>query len=616
MLKVRHGLLAAALCTSIVCPSNAAAQIDPWRQACERFYSLSGTQRQASLGEPALARLDDHFRRAEAVGFSGGAFVHLRDRLLLNRGYGFAEWEASRPMTPDTVFDIGSVSKQFTAAAILKLEEQGRLRTGDRIDRYFRDVPEDKRGITIHQLLTHTAGFALAVPDALETRSREDMVAATLASQLRFAPGERYAYSNSGYNLLAAVIEIASGQTYEDYMQRHLWRPAGLTNTGWAQVGRPGFVAAFGYLAHGAVRTPRPSVWVGDGPTWGRRGSGAILSTMNDLRRWAVALRDGRILAPASLGRMISPHVREDTEAPSYYGYGWAISAGVDGSCTIAHDGSNGIHYNVLRFHPERELITHSVSLQARSPLRSPIMGRAARILLAGEESPLPFVRSPGAEAARNLAGRWRSEDGLELELIAVGERVIAPSQQIAAWRLLTGFKPLSREEADRVLAERALVAPALDALYRGDYEPLAQLLPDGESIEEERAYWLRQWARWTDEHGAYLRAFPLVSAPRGERSTSYFLLEFQRARVPIAVLHQDKRGLVIGNSIAAGPEADMVPPEYALASASDGSFVVHNPAVAEPVTLRLDGGNRLIIRCPRGESVLLRSNMVGKQSS
>lgn len=615
MLKVLLGMLAAGVCVGIVQPSNAAAPVDPWRQACERFYLLSGARRPALLGEPALARLDDHFRRGEAVGFSGGAFIHLRDRLLLNRGYGFAEWEASRPMTPDTVFDIGSVSKQFTAAAILKLEEQGRLRTDDRIDRYFRDVPEDKRGITIHQLLTHTAGFALAVPDALESRSRDDMVGTTLASRLRFAPGERYAYSNSGYNLLAAVIEIASGQTYEDYMQRHLWRPAGLTNTGWAQVDRPDFVAAFGYLAHGAVRTPRPSVWVGDGPTWGRRGSGAILSTMNDLRRWAVALRYGSILAPASLGRMISPHVREDTAAPSYYGYGWAISAGVDGSCTVAHDGSNGIHYNVLRFHPERELITHSVSLQARSPLRSPIMGRAARILLAGEESPLPFVRSPGAEAARNLAGRWRSEDGLELELIAVGGRVIAPSRQIAAWRLLTGFKPLSREEADRVLSERGLVAPALDALYRGDYEPLAQLLPDGESIEDERVYWLRQWARWTDEHGAYLRALPMVSATTSERLTSYVLLEFERARVPIAVQHQGARGLIIGNSVAAGSEADLVPPEYALAGTPNGSFVVHNPAVAGPVTLRLDGRNRLIILCPRGESVLLRLDRPGAPS-
>src|SRR5262249_25703156 len=134
----------------------------------------------------------------------------------------------------ETVFSIGSITKQFTAAAILQLEMQGKLNVQDSISKYLPNVPKDKEAITLHHLLTHSAGLEsdFGATD-YEPVTREPYIRRALAAKLRSVPGQRYHYANSGYSLLAAIVEIVSGQDYEAYLQENLFKPAGMTKTGY-----------------------------------------------------------------------------------------------------------------------------------------------------------------------------------------------------------------------------------------------------------------------------------------------------------------------------------------------------------------------------------------------
>ena len=608
---MRRSILRALCAAAVGLLPCSGAVADPWERACGELSRLVGAARPAQPGRIQVRALAEHLRRGEAAGFSGGAFVVERGRVRLRRGYGFADWAATRPMTPDTVFDIASVSKQFTAAAIVKLEELGRLRVEDSITRFFPAVPEDKRAVTLHQLLTHTAGFDTVEPEGAHTR--DAFVEEALRAPLRSPPGERYAYSNTGYTLLAAVVEIASGESYEGFLRRTLWLPAGMHDTGWVLVDRRGASFASGYRATGAVATPRPDTWTETGPPWRRRGAGAILSTMDDLRRWVAALRDGEILSDASIAKLITPHAREDTTEPSYYGYGWAITPAPDGSCTIWHDGSNELHFNVLRIVPERDLVTHVVSLQSRSPLRAVVVGRSDDVLL-GAATPLPALRPAGRRLARRLAGRWRADDGTEIRLVASGGRLHAPVRESGVARLFSGFPPPGLEDARRVTRARQRIPAVIDALERGEYEPLLEVLAKSDSPDEERRYWPVQWERWRAAHGAY-RGTELVATTRvGERLLSYALVRFERAGVLVVVAHDAEGRISIGNDISIAAqgfprgEIDVVPPEYVLARAGDGSLRVYNPALPGSVEVRIEaGGGRLRIRSPQGETTLVK---------
>jgi CubicO group peptidase (beta-lactamase class C family) len=144
-------------------------------------------------------KIDEFMTRLEAWGFSGAIIVAKDGQIALSKGYGLADREKQVPFTPDTASSIGSITKQFTAAAILKLEMQGKLKVGDPIGKYLPDVPPDKAGITIHHLLTHTAGFRgdFGGRDS-DPISRDDLVKLVLAAPLKFKPGEQHEYSNEG----------------------------------------------------------------------------------------------------------------------------------------------------------------------------------------------------------------------------------------------------------------------------------------------------------------------------------------------------------------------------------------------------------------------------------
>jgi CubicO group peptidase (beta-lactamase class C family) len=300
---------------------------------------VDGTVRDELAG-----RLDDQMKKLEAGGFSGVLLAAKDGGVILAKGYGMADRDKKIPVTADTVMCIGSITKQFTGAAILKLETQGKLKVTDPITRYFKDVPGDKAGITLHHLLTHSAGFADELGDDYQPIGRDAFIRLALQSKLRSKPGERYHYSNVGFSLLGAIIEIVTGQSYERYLHDQLFVPAGMMKTGyllprWAP----------NELAHGYQRdgkdwgTMRDKPWDADGPYWHLRANGGILSTAGDMYRWHLALLGEAVLPKSAKDKYFTPHIPEGPVGVSHYGYGWVIDRTPRGSKVITHNGSNGI---------------------------------------------------------------------------------------------------------------------------------------------------------------------------------------------------------------------------------------------------------------------------------
>jgi CubicO group peptidase (beta-lactamase class C family) len=261
--------------------------------------------------------------------------------VLVRRGA--AEGYASTEGVPrDRPFWIGSLTKPLTAAAVLKLEEQGKLSVTDPITRFFPDAPADKRAITLHHLLTHTSGL----PHAYASEGVADRAAAVrtvLALPLIGAPGAAAKYSNDGYNLLAAVVEQASGMPYERYLQTQILQPAGMSNAGFWP----------GHAARIAVSRP-PSARVAS-PNWGYRGATGVYASADDLLRFTSALREGRLLSPARAALAMGPRFERDLPAADI-GYGWFLSER-DGAPMITHSGAeDGLeHFGWIYVFPETD---------------------------------------------------------------------------------------------------------------------------------------------------------------------------------------------------------------------------------------------------------------------
>ncbi|HET6232280.1 MAG TPA: serine hydrolase domain-containing protein, partial [Longimicrobiaceae bacterium] len=223
---------------------------------------------------------------------------------------------------------IGSITKQFTAAAILKLEMEGKLSTADTLGRFFPDAPADKRGITIHQLLSHTSGLA-EDPGGGEERDRERGIRKIFDTPLAAAPGTRNIYSNPGYVLLAAIAEKVGGMDLDELQRRELFAPAGMPRTGYRIPAAGGPAPAKLYVGDASNGSPMDDAY----PNWARTGSGGVMSTAGQMYRWMRALKGDAVLSAAAKRKMWTP-VLDD------YGYGWGLRGSPWGR-TIGHNGGN-----------------------------------------------------------------------------------------------------------------------------------------------------------------------------------------------------------------------------------------------------------------------------------
>ena len=323
------------------------------------------------------ARLDSAMRAAEARGFSGVVRVERNGVTLLKGGYGLADRGARIPFTPASVVQIGSNTKDFTAVAVLQLQRQGRLSLGDPLMKYFPAAPADKRDITMAQLLDHRAGFPLGLGGDFEPVTRAALVDSAMRVTLLFAPGTRASYSNTGYSLLAAIIEQITGRTYDEHVRDAILAPLGLRRTGFLL---PGFAAAdlaHGYLGSGTdagTMLARPHA--PDGPWWNLRGNGGMLSTVDDMHAFYSALFDGgALLSRADRG------ARFDPDEP------------------IGLAGSDGVNFFLYDRDPQSG--TEIIIASTNAAVRAPMIRRALGPLLG-----LPDPEQGGGELARRAGGR------------------------------------------------------------------------------------------------------------------------------------------------------------------------------------------------------------------
>lgn len=246
----------------------------------------------------AFAEEVDHYLSAqEAKGFSGVVLVADRDKVLLHKAYGYADKENGRRMTTETGFDIGSIVKPITKAAIVKLESEGKLSLTDRLSGHFDNVPSDKPQITLQHIVDHTAGFPDIFGDDYAPATRDWVVEKTFSADLISKPGESFHYSNAGYSVLGAIIEKVSAKPYERYVYDEILTPAGVRRIGYLIPGWQKEELAVGYDEGKRWGTPLDHAWMEDGPSWNLRANGGMLSTVHELFRWFDGVLSGKVLS-------------------------------------------------------------------------------------------------------------------------------------------------------------------------------------------------------------------------------------------------------------------------------------------------------------------------------
>ena len=295
------------------------------------------TDRQQKIDELINTRL----AKIKTAGLALGLFQ--AEEPIFAQGYGFANLEHQIPVTPDTPFAIASITKLFTGTAVFQLIEQGKLNLTEAIGDYLPDLPELWRPIQIHHLLTHQSGIKnyTSVAAYWETTrldiSREQILALVADLPLQFAPGERYAYDNTGYYLLGLLIEAISGQAYGDFLQQHIFAPLGMART---QVNDPyevvagraaGYTVEDGKLRNAAYYSPS-----------GTFSAGVLLSTVNDLAKFGASWHTDQLLSAEGRQQMWTQHLsqaRNELKDRFSLGYSWFFVAPPGKRPFLGHNG-------------------------------------------------------------------------------------------------------------------------------------------------------------------------------------------------------------------------------------------------------------------------------------
>jgi CubicO group peptidase (beta-lactamase class C family) len=290
-----------------------------------------------------LALLDES---AQSDEFSGVVLIARDGTPVLERAYGYASRGHGVRNHIDTVFNIGSMTKMFTAVSIMQLVEQGKVSVDTAITRYLPDYPPDVGNrITIHHLLTHTSGMGSFWNDAFQARKASlqtvsDYLQLFVEEPLRFEPGERFAYSNAGYVVLGAIIEQVSGMSYDAYVAERVYAPAGMAHTAAYRLDEDVPNRALGYVRESAEGDqaslyPRTNLLVS--PLKGSPAGGTY-STVHDLLRFAQALRNHQLLSAALTDALLQPRVAMGTRGDASYAYGFGCHS-VGGVRIVGHNG-------------------------------------------------------------------------------------------------------------------------------------------------------------------------------------------------------------------------------------------------------------------------------------
>lgn len=315
--------------------------------SCLLFVSFVSAQNAANklTDQQITAKINEYMNAAVKVdGFSGSILVARDGKPIVNKGYGMANIELDVPNTPNTVFRLGSITKQFTGMAIAMLQERGKLSVNDPICKYLADCPATWKPITVKNLLTHTSGIPnyTSFPDfaknTISPITNAEMIGILKEKPLEFTPGEKFAYSNSGYFVLGEIIEKASGKSYADFLQENIFTPLGMKQTGYDNPLEIIKNRAAGYARQGG-KMLNASYMDMTVPY----AAGALYSTTGDLLLWDQALYTEKLGSKKSLDEIFTPF-------KSGYGYGWGIGKKFERR-SISHGGGiYGFATDISRF--------------------------------------------------------------------------------------------------------------------------------------------------------------------------------------------------------------------------------------------------------------------------
>lgn len=306
----------------------------------------------AEITEPQRAVIEQQMQRYQGQ-IPGAALLVLKEgQPLVSRGFGLANVEEGIAVTPQTNFRLASISKQFTAASILLLMEDGKLHLDDPVKHWLPSLPKAADAITLRHLLSHTSGlidYEDVMPAQLQGQLHDIDVLHILEGQDRtyFAPGSAYRYSNSGYALLALIVGKASGQDFASFLRQRIFLPLGMADTVALEEGR----SRVSHRAYGYTETDGRWQRTDQSSTSAVLGDGGIYSSLTDLARWDAALYDERLLKASSLKLAFSPATRTDEPHVPYYGFGWRI----DGD-SVWHSGESIGFRNVILRYPKEKL--------------------------------------------------------------------------------------------------------------------------------------------------------------------------------------------------------------------------------------------------------------------
>lgn len=476
------------------------------------------------------AEFEELLSRHAAEGFSGSALVATRGEILLAAGFGFADFDANRANDGDTLYEIASITKPFTATAVVKLAAQGKLLLDDSIAAHLPGVPESSRAVTLRHLLSHTSG----VPRGNAAGRGEDLakaVAEYLGAGPKRTPGTQYEYWNGGYALLAGVIERGSGVSYTQFLEREIFGPAGMTSSGFTgDADLDPERDSWGISAQGKPRRASEHPYGSYGYQY--RGMGGLVTSVRDLHRFDRALAAGTILTAEHQRELFTPQ-RDG------YALGWRIDRAPNGTARQSHGGGVRAFVSEFRRYPEADAC---IAVLCNRDDRNP--GEIAdhlEALLFGTS----LVRAPRAEPldpkrAAGCSGRFAGKSGALVIRSAPG----------VLWAGLEGEKLLAAVGASEKLPWKAeesrLAAQAVEiveALGRGDAEPLrshmAKRIPASWPDRVKESLWPEQVAR----HGP-LRGVRAVSLRGHDGRLEVLLVLEHEARSRQALVAFSAEGL------------------------------------------------------------------------
>lgn len=370
----------------------------------------------------------------------GATVIVVKDgKTVFRKAYGLADVARKVPMTPETSLRLGSITKQFTAVAILMLAEEGKLAVTDEITRFLPDYPTHGKKITVEHLLTHTSGIVsyTSKPGFKATATEDKTVAQMIDSfknePLEFDPGTRYQYNNSGYFLLGAIIEKVSGLPYAKFVEQRIFVPLGMSQTAYEGFERGPSLRAAGHApTQGGFAPSEPLSMTQP------YAAGSLVSTVDDLARWDAAISTGKLLKEASWKRAFTPY-RLASGNSNNYAYGWEIDK-LQGRPMISHGGSiNGFNSFALRL-PDDKVYVAVLSNTSSGVVWSDVVAKKAAAIAIGKPYPEFRPMTVDASALDAYAGVYQVEDGAQMIIRRDKDKLVMQRPR----RPRTGLTPFS----------------------------------------------------------------------------------------------------------------------------------------------------------------------------